>query len=124
MIEKRFVKIAGSLTRAPETKLLPSGDIVCVLNIAVNKKQKSDDELHLEVSLLQELIQDAPKYLKKGSIVHIRGYSQAKAGSADGAGRSSIDCFGEDGEPCSIVPTHLEFYSPSSSESSCFDSLN
>lgn len=73
-------KIIGHLGRDPESKTLPSGDMVTNFSIATTEKwkdkttgeQKEATEWH-RISMFGKLAEIAAKYLHKGSLVYVSG---------------------------------------------------
>jgi single-strand DNA-binding protein len=43
MARDNTVTLVGNLTRTPEGKVLPSGDFICELGVAVNESRRTDD---------------------------------------------------------------------------------
>ena len=77
--------IIGRLTRDPEAKTTPSGQMVCNLGIATNRvwnnqnnEKQEMTEFH-NVVLWRKLAEVASQYLKKGSLVLIEGRIQTRS---------------------------------------------
>lgn len=72
------VFVLGNVTRDPEQRNLPSGDIVVSFGIATNRfytqnqEKKQEVEFH-NIVLFRRLAEIASQYLKKGSLVLIEG---------------------------------------------------
>lgn len=71
--------ILGNLTRAPETRTLPSGQSVAVFGVATNRfytdssgEKKQDAEFH-NVVAFGRLADICSRYLNKGSMVLVEG---------------------------------------------------
>lgn len=73
------VFLIGRLTRDPEKKTLPSGQVVCSFGLATdrfwtdkNGKKQQETEFH-NIVLYGKLAEIASQYLKKGKLVFIEG---------------------------------------------------
>ena len=74
------VIIVGNLGGAPESRYMPSGDLVANLTVATNEswkdkqtgEQKDRTEWH-KVAMFGRLAEIATEYLRKGSMVYIEG---------------------------------------------------
>ncbi len=87
--------IVGNLGRDPETRYLPSGEVVCNFSVAVTEKWKSKDGETKEqttwyrVNAFSKLAEICGQYLKKGSAVMVVGKMQAREWEKDGVKRES-----------------------------------
>ena len=79
------VIIIGRLTRDPEAKTTPSGQMVCNLSLATNRvwnnqgnEKQEATEFH-NVVLWRRLAEIASQYLKKGSLALIEGRLQTRS---------------------------------------------
>lgn len=92
------VIVVGHLGKAPESKILPSGDYVTNLSVATNEiwKDKSGEkqertEWH-KIRMFGKIAEVAEKYLKKGSMVLIEGSLRtSKWKDSDGNDRYSTE---------------------------------
>ena len=80
------VILIGRLTRDPETKTIPSGQLVCTLGLATNRvwtnretSQKQEKTEYHNVVLWRRLAEIASQYLTKGSLVLIEGRIQTRS---------------------------------------------
>ncbi len=79
------VFIIGRLTRDPEVKTIPSGQMVCTFGLATNRvwtnqnKEKQEQVEFHNVVLWQRLAEIASQYLKKGALVLIEGRLQTRS---------------------------------------------
>ena len=72
------VIMMGNLTRDPELKKLPSGNVVCGLSIAnnrtyLNKGAKITEVSYFDVEVWGAIAEDCSKYLTKGSGIIVEG---------------------------------------------------
>ncbi|MBC7074187.1 single-stranded DNA-binding protein [Candidatus Parcubacteria bacterium] len=73
------VFLIGRLTKDPEKKILPSGQVVCSFGLATDRfwvdkdgKKQQETEFH-NIVLFGKLAEIASQYLKKGKLVFIEG---------------------------------------------------
>lgn len=73
------VFLIGRLTRDPEKRVLPSGQLVCSFGLATDRfwtdkdgKKQQETEFH-NIVLYGKLAEIASQYLKKGKLVFIEG---------------------------------------------------
>lgn len=78
--------LIGRLTNDPETKTIPSGQIVCTFGLATNRvwtnqetKQKQEKAEFHNIVLWRRLAEIASQYLNKGSLVLIEGRMQTRS---------------------------------------------
>ena len=77
MINKVF--FAGNLTRDPESRYTTSGKAVCDVQMAANKRYKTqtgeqrEEVCFVNVSMFGATAENCGKYLKKGSRAHVEG---------------------------------------------------
>lgn len=78
--------LIGRLTRDPETKTTPSGQLVCTLGLATNRvwtnqetNQKEEKTEFHNIVLWRRLAEIASQYLHKGSLVLIEGRIQTRS---------------------------------------------
>ena len=72
------VLLMGNLTRTPELRYTPSGQAVCDLGLAVNRKysvngQDREDVCFIDIVVWAKQAESCSKYLQKGSPVFIEG---------------------------------------------------
>ena len=94
--------IIGNLTRDPETRQVAGDKSVCTMNVAVNRRFKSDNQPDADffrVSVWGKLGENCQKYLEKGRKVGIIGQvsSHAYAGK-DGTPKASLEVFASEVE--------------------------
>lgn len=71
--------IVGNLGRDPEMRYLPSGQAVCSMNVATNRKysnpsgQQVEETIWFRVSVWGKQAETSNQYLKKGSKVLVEG---------------------------------------------------
>ena len=98
--------IIGNLTRDPESKTTNNGKTVCNFTVAVNRRQKRDQNSNqpeadfFRVAAWGALGESCAKYLAKGRKVAVVGAVQVSTYTAqDGSTRASLDIsFAEDVE--------------------------
>jgi single-strand DNA-binding protein len=80
------VFLIGRLTRDPEVKTIPSGQMVCTFGLATNRvwsnpesKEKQEQTEFHNIVLWQRLAEIASQYLRKGSLVLIEGRLQTRS---------------------------------------------
>ena len=80
------VILIGRLTRDPETKTIPSGQLVCTFGLATNRvwtnretSQKQEKTEYHNIVLWRRLAEIASQYLAKGSLVLIEGRIQTRS---------------------------------------------
>lgn len=80
------VYLIGRLTQDPETKITPSGDMVCTFGLATNRvwndketKQRQEKTEFHNIVLWRRLAEIASHYLNKGSLVLIEGRIQTRS---------------------------------------------
>ena len=99
------ILLEGNLTRAPETKQLPSGSTCCNFSVASNRFYRASDALQKEVSFFDVecwsgLADRCAQELDKGRGVRVVGrLKQDRWVDQDGQNRSKIK----------IVAEHVEF---------------
>ncbi len=107
------VIIIGRLGADPELKTTPSGQSVCVINVATSEawvkdgKKEERTEWH-RITLWARLAELASKYLKKGRQVFIEGRLQT---------RSWQDPQGQKRYATEIIATNMQFLESASSRS-------
>lgn len=96
------VILAGNLTRHPETRRTPKGDVVTELNVATNRKwtnaegEERSQACFVIVDVWGKQAQAAEQFLRKGSAVLIDG-------------RLEFDAWtGKDGQPRSTLKVRAE----------------
>ena len=73
------VFLLGNLTRDPDFRGLPSGQSVCTLGLAVNRRfmnsngQEQEEPCFVDVSVWGKTAQNCRQYLSKGSQVMVEG---------------------------------------------------
>ncbi len=90
------VQLAGNLTRDPELKYLQSGTAVTNMNMAINRKYKSGEEMKEDVCFVRIVVwarraEVCAEYLKKGSPVFVEGRLQSRSWEQDGQKRYAMD---------------------------------
>lgn len=80
------VFVLGRLTRDPETRTIPSGQLVCNFGLATNRvwtnpetNQREEKTEYHNIVLWRRLAEIASQYLKKGSLVLIEGRIQTRS---------------------------------------------
>ena len=79
------VVLLGNLTRDPELKFIPSGQAVCNMGLATNRKWKNqqgewkDEPTFINVVVWGKSAEACGEYLKKGSQVLIEGRLQSRS---------------------------------------------
>ena len=79
MLELNKVFLVGNLTRDPETKYLPSGTAVCVIDIASNRRYKNkegeqkEETLFIRVEAWGRTAEFCQEYLRKGRRIFVEG---------------------------------------------------
>ena len=97
------VVIIGNLTRAPEIRHTTSGQAICQLGMAVNRKwkdaqgQDKEDVCFVDVTVWGKQGESCAKYLDKGSSALVEGRLQFDSwdDQATGAKRSKLSVVGE-----------------------------
>lgn len=83
------VQLIGNLTRDPEVRQIPSGQMVCTIGIATNRTwkdqqgQKQEDTQFHNVVLWGRLAEIAGQYMKKGQKIYIEGRLQTRSWDND-----------------------------------------
>ena len=92
------VFMMGNLTRDPELRYLPSGQLVTSFSIAMNRVynsqtgEKKEEVSYVRVVVWARLAEICNEYLKKGSPVFVEGRLQSRSWEAqDGTKRSSVE---------------------------------
>jgi len=73
--------LAGRITRDPEVRFTPKGTAVTELGLAVNEREKVNDEwvekpVFIDVTVWGRQAENCGNYLQKGSVVFIEGRLQ------------------------------------------------
>jgi single-strand DNA-binding protein len=96
------VILVGNLTKDPELKFIPSGQAVCNLRMAMNRKWKATNGEWKEESTFVGVVvwgksgEACGEYLKKGSPVLVEGRLQSRSWeTADGQKRSILEVVAE-----------------------------
>jgi len=96
------VILIGNLTKDPELKFIPSGQAVCNLRMAMNRKWKATNGEWKEESTFVGVVvwgksgEACGEYLKKGSPVLVEGRLQSRSWeTADGQKRSILEVVAE-----------------------------
>ena len=97
------VFLIGRLTRKPETRTTPSGQMVCSFGLATNRvwnnsqtKQKQEQTEFHNIVLWQRLAEIASQYLDKGSLVLVEGRIQTRSwDDQSGAKKYRTEVIGE-----------------------------
>jgi single-strand DNA-binding protein len=83
------VQIIGNITRDPEVRQIPSGQMVCTIGVATNRvwnnpqgEKQEQTEFH-NVVCWGKLAEIAGQYLKKGSKVYFEGRLQTRSWDDD-----------------------------------------
>jgi single-strand DNA-binding protein len=96
------VTVVGNLTRDPELRYTPSGQAVCKLGLAVNRRYQKDGEWKSEPSFLnvncwRDLAEHAAESLETGIRVIVTGRLQSRSWETeDGQKRTVIEIEAED----------------------------
>jgi len=83
------VQLIGNLTRDPEVKQIPSGQMVCTIGIATNRSwkdqsgQKQDQTEFHNIVCWGRLAEIAGQYLHKGTKVYFEGRLQTRSWEND-----------------------------------------
>jgi len=93
------VCIIGNICRDPETRTMPSGDMMCNLSVATNEtwkdkttgEKREKTEFHRVVIFNKHLADIAHQYLKKGSKVYLEGSLQTRSWESEGVTRYSTE---------------------------------
>lgn len=102
MFSLNRAQIIGNLTRDPEVRTIPSGQIVCSFAVATNRRwkdkdgnQKEDTQFH-EVSAWGKLGELAQQMLQKGKRVFVEGRLQTSSwDGTDGVKRQKTEIVAE-----------------------------
>lgn len=89
------VTLTGNLTRDPELRTTGGGTSVCDLGIAVNEREKRNDEWQdranfFNVTVWGAMAENCEKYLSKGSPVAIDGRLRFESWEKDGEKKSTV----------------------------------
>ena len=90
------VLLMGNLTRDPELRYIPSGDAVCDLGLAVNRKYRTgsgddkEETCFVNVVVWRKPAEACGKYLQKGSPVFVEGRLKYDEWEKDGQKRSRL----------------------------------
>jgi single-strand DNA-binding protein len=90
------VIIVGNLTKDPELKFIPSGQAVCNLRMAMNRKWKAangewkDEVTYVGVVVWGKSAEACGEYLKKGSPALVEGRMQSRSWETDKGEKRSI----------------------------------
>ena len=110
------VFLLGNLTRDPDFRGLPSGQSVCTLGLAVNRRfmnnngQEQEESCFVDVSVWGKTAQNCRQYLSKGSQVMVEGRLRWESWEdRNGGGRRSR---------LSVVAENVQFMSRRSREES------
>lgn len=92
--------IIGNLTNDPTARATAQGITVCDFTVAVNRRQKSDQDADFfRVTAWRQLGENCSKFLAKGRKVAVRGPVSARTYTAkDGSTRVSLEVTAEDVE--------------------------
>lgn len=108
------VFLLGNLTREPDFRGLPSGQSVCTLGLAVNRRfmnsngQEQEESCFVDVSVWGKAAQNCRQYLSKGSQVMVEGRLRWESWEdRNGGGRRSR---------LSVVAENVQFMSRRSRE--------
>ena len=97
--------IVGNLCRDPELRRTPQGVSVCSFTVAVNRRQRGDQQEadYFRVNAWRELGENCAKFLSKGRKVAVTGsVSVSTYTGSDGATRANMD----------VQANDVEFLSP------------
>ncbi len=96
------VILVGNLTKDPELKFIPSGQAVCNMRLAMNRKWKNsagewkDEPTFCSVVAWGKSAEACGEYLKKGSLVLVEGRLQSRSWEdGDGKKRSVLEVVSE-----------------------------
>jgi single-strand DNA-binding protein len=95
------VILMGNLTRDPEVRYTPSGMAVCDLNMAINRRFRTQDgQDHEEVCFVQVTVwgrqaESSGKYLSKGSPVMVEGRLKYDTWEKEGQKHSRLSVVAE-----------------------------
>ena len=92
--------IIGNLTNDPTVRATAQGITVCDFTVAVNRRQKGDQEADFfRVTAWRQLGENCSRFLAKGRKVAVRGPVSARTYTAkDGSTRVSLEVTAEDVE--------------------------
>lgn len=92
--------IIGNLTNEPTVRATAQGVTVCDFTVAVNRRQKGEQEADFfRVTAWRQLGDNCSRYLSKGRKVAVRGPVSARTYTAkDGSTRVSLEVTAEDVE--------------------------
>lgn len=92
--------IIGNLTNDPTVRATAQGITVCDFTVAVNRRQKGDQEADFfRVTAWRQLGDNCSRFLAKGRKVAVRGPVSARTYTAkDGSTRVSLEVMAEDVE--------------------------
>lgn len=82
--------IAGRLTRDPESKALPSGQMVCNFSLATSHSYKNRDGQTVENTEYHNVVvfgaaaENSARFLRKGAIALVEGRLQTRSWEKDG----------------------------------------
>ncbi len=83
------VQLIGNLTRDPEVRQIPSGQMVCTVGVATNRQWKGQDGQKQDATEFHNLVcwgklaEIAGQYLKKGTKVYFEGRLQTRSWDDD-----------------------------------------
>lgn len=94
------LNIIGNLTNDPTVRATAQGITVCDFTVAVNRRQKGDQEAdYFRVTAWRQLGENCSRFLAKGRKVAVRGPVSARTYTAkDGSTRVSLEVTAEDVE--------------------------
>ena len=94
------LSIIGNLTNDPTVRATAQGITVCDFTVAVNRRQKGDQEADFfRVTAWRQLGENCSRFLSKGRKVAVRGPVSARTYTAkDGSTRVSLEVTAEDVE--------------------------
>ena len=94
------LNIIGNLTTDPTVRATAQGITVCDFTVAVNRRQKGDQEADFfRVTAWRQLGENCSRFLAKGRKVAVRGPVSARTYTAkDGSTRVSLEVTAEDVE--------------------------
>lgn len=94
------LNIIGNLTNDPTVRATAQGITVCDFTVAVNRRQKGDQEADFfRVTAWRQLGENCSRFLSKGRKVAVRGPVSARTYTAkDGSTRVSLEVTAEDVE--------------------------
>lgn len=94
------LSIIGNLTNEPTVRATAQGITVCDFTVAVNRRQKGDQEADFfRVTAWRQLGENCSRFLAKGRKVAVRGPVSARTYTAkDGSTRVSLEVTAEDVE--------------------------